>query len=494
VTRAKDREGGVAVLLTLLVVLGVGIGLVTSGLTRTIPLQARTQNRTLIALAEAKQALIGRAVADDDRPGSLPCPDAVTNDADTTPNDGIADKLVAGHCPSYIGRLPWKTLGIADLRDEYGERLWYALSPKYRDDASAQPINSDTPLVPEVAPFQDRLVYANSTANVLVQQAVAVIFAPGSPMGGQLRDATPALCTATGTIIARNLCVGNYLDATDDVNNASLTGPYIAASKSGRFNDRVMPFSARELMPLVEMRVARELREVLLQYRVQSDCQCFPWAGNALGESVLGDHQGRVPSAKALPEAWGGDLPVLPSWFDLNRWGDIIYYTVGKTAQEAKGKDCKLCTSPTLLVDGVGGYSIVFMTPGAAAGVGPVPRPYWSGYVADIENRDGDDWYIQPRSKAMSAGRMTAMPGASPLHCEANAKLLLDHAPCEQKNKKKSKGKKKKGIKGECAYAVENLQVCTCAKAAEDLLDKPCSKKIKNPKCKTAVATVKTCN
>src|SRR5688572_17822632 len=184
-TRAKDRQGGVAVLLTLLVVLGVGIGLVTSGLTRTIPLQARTQNRTLIALAEAKQALIGRAVADDDRPGSLPCPDAVTNDADTVPNDGIADKLVAGHCPSYIGRLPWKTLGIADLRDEYGERLWYALSPKYRDDASAQPINSDTPLLPGLAPFQDRLVYANTMANVLAQQAVAVIFAPGSPMGGQ---------------------------------------------------------------------------------------------------------------------------------------------------------------------------------------------------------------------------------------------------------------------------------------------------------------------
>jgi hypothetical protein len=94
---------------------------------------------------------------------------------------------------------------------------------------------------------------------------------------------------------------------------------------------------------------------------------------------------------QALPENWGGDLPDLPPWFDPNRWGEVIYYTVGKTAQDAKGKDCKDCKSPTLLLNEVGGYSVVFTTPGPAAGVGPVPRPYWSGYVADPENRDGDD-------------------------------------------------------------------------------------------------------
>ena len=95
------RQDGLAVLITLLLVLGVGIGLVTSGVTRSVPLQMRADNRTLVALAEAKQGLIGRAVADADRPGSLPCPDALTDIAGVNvPNDGIADDFVGSDCPS----------------------------------------------------------------------------------------------------------------------------------------------------------------------------------------------------------------------------------------------------------------------------------------------------------------------------------------------------------------------------------------------------------
>ena len=43
-----------------------------------------------------------------------------------------------------IGRLPWKTFGLPDLRDGSGERLWYALSPNFRDNPSVSPLNSDT--------------------------------------------------------------------------------------------------------------------------------------------------------------------------------------------------------------------------------------------------------------------------------------------------------------------------------------------------------------
>ncbi len=31
-----------------------------------------------------------------------------------------------------LGRLPWKTLGLPDLRDAFGERLWYAVSSKHK--------------------------------------------------------------------------------------------------------------------------------------------------------------------------------------------------------------------------------------------------------------------------------------------------------------------------------------------------------------------------
>jgi hypothetical protein len=91
---------------------------------------------TAAALAQAKDALIGRAAADDNRPGSLPCPDfdnGTINPLNTS-NDGTADLLNGIECPSYIGRLPWRTLGLPDLRDGSGERLWYALSRAFRDD------------------------------------------------------------------------------------------------------------------------------------------------------------------------------------------------------------------------------------------------------------------------------------------------------------------------------------------------------------------------
>jgi hypothetical protein len=203
--------------MTLLVVLGVGLALLTASATRSVSVQVRAEMRTRAALAEAKQALVGRAIADNDRPGSLPCPDAVTNVAGNVPDDGIADVFVGNDCPSYIGRLPWRTLGLPDLRDENGERLWYALSSRFRDHVSAQPINSDTK--------GNRLVYAKDNGVVLAPEAVAVIFAPGTPLGNQVRDTAAALCAVTGTVIQNQWCATNYLDTASGVSNASGTGP-----------------------------------------------------------------------------------------------------------------------------------------------------------------------------------------------------------------------------------------------------------------------------
>jgi hypothetical protein len=58
------------------------------------------------AMAQAREALIGRAVAAIDRPGSLPCPD--------TDNDGDENWHISGIvCASYVGRLPWEDAGPA---------------------------------------------------------------------------------------------------------------------------------------------------------------------------------------------------------------------------------------------------------------------------------------------------------------------------------------------------------------------------------------------
>src|SRR5450759_3419021 len=93
--RGKQRG---AVLMIMLVIMVMGIAAVLISSLSTTALKNARQETTSNALAQAKDALIGRAISDSNMPGSLPCPD--TND------DGSAELLSGNNCPSYIGRLP----------------------------------------------------------------------------------------------------------------------------------------------------------------------------------------------------------------------------------------------------------------------------------------------------------------------------------------------------------------------------------------------------
>ena len=83
-------------------------------------------------------------------------------------NNGFED----GSCMAgAIGRVPWKTLGIPEPKDEAGETLWYAIAGPFRIwSMTSTVINSDTK--------GDITVYRDSTATVVSAEAVAVIFAP----------------------------------------------------------------------------------------------------------------------------------------------------------------------------------------------------------------------------------------------------------------------------------------------------------------------------
>src|SRR5205085_490476 len=94
---------------------------------------AQRQRITERALAQAREALIAyaaeRPIDAAVGPGYLPCPDA--------DDDGWAETTcgsLSGHLgqAERLGRLPWKTLGLPDLRDGSGERLWYAVSTRHK--------------------------------------------------------------------------------------------------------------------------------------------------------------------------------------------------------------------------------------------------------------------------------------------------------------------------------------------------------------------------
>ena len=143
--------------------------------------RAQAQARSLSALAQAREALLGYAISYDERHpdmgyGYLPCPDA-GNTGSTPPGACGARDLAA------IGRLPWRTLALPDLLDGWGECLWYALSASIKNNPKAVTLNWDSP--------GQFALYSDNGSPLPVASAdglaVAVILAPGPALETQHR-------------------------------------------------------------------------------------------------------------------------------------------------------------------------------------------------------------------------------------------------------------------------------------------------------------------
>lgn len=216
---------------------------------------------TAAALAQAKDALIGYASADPIRPGELPCPD-VNNDGMIT----ITVDYSGSNCTSLIGRLPWKTLDLPDLRDGAGEHLWYAVSDPFHAN-SATVLNSDTKgTLP---------VYAQDSTTLITNQAVAVIFAPGDALAAQNRgsanvnDATQYLESLNCPINCRN--------------NAVPAGPFIAGpikdvNNNLILNDKLALITHNNLMPTVEKAVGKRTATMLNTHLSGWGTSLYPFA------------------------------------------------------------------------------------------------------------------------------------------------------------------------------------------------------------------------
>lgn len=338
------------------------------------------QKVTANVLAQAREALIGRAASDNNRPGSLPCPDLVTNIPGTNvPNDGIADLLVGNECPSYIGRLPWRTLDLPDLRDASGERLWYALSRAFRDDNSAQPINSNT------------VGTLSVTGSVTATNVIAIVFAPGAPIGSQVRDAAGANVVA------------NYLEGGNEASGATT---FIAGAASTGFNDRLLAIGADALFPVVETRVAREAQAVLRTFYNDPGNGFFPYA-NAYGDGSYqcteNEYGGRIPrfftdQCKADPADpdWKG--VTWPSWFFANKWHEVVFYAVASKCTKPSSPACSasggLLTVTNLPPPNSNIQALIIM-PGRAFSGQTRPCAAVSDCLEDAENTDGDNDYTK---------------------------------------------------------------------------------------------------
>jgi hypothetical protein len=447
-TRALQR--GQAVLL-LVLMLGVGVTIFAYGTVADVSRLNRADKNTRVVLMKAKEALIARALSDLNRPGSFPCPDAVKNNLNDA-NDGIADAASGDNCPSYIGRLPWRTLGTDDLRDDHGERLWYALSPAFRDTTNAL-INSTT--------TGNRTVYSGTS--ILTDQAVAIIFAPGAPLQGQNRSPVDsAACSAPLGTLTQNLCASNYLETLPGsiANNASLAGPYLQAPKSAQFNDQVAVITHSEFMGLVERRVGVELQQALTAFR--NTAGYLPWPdSDGDGLEDIGHNHGRVATHGS--SQWATYVNNALPYFRQNRWGQFFYYAVARNSLLDASKCDKCVGSETLSLDGASGFAALFITPGFQL----APRNTWpEDYIDDAENRNANGAFITPTSALAHRDGLYSVLG-NPGTCSTYAHTLWHNRPCGWASFVTNKA---------CVEAGPALasSQCSCAAAAAVFLVPPC--------------------
>lgn len=246
-------QTGIALLMLLFLIVGIGLTLLLSSLT-SAQQQQEQNKRTQLVLRQAKEALIAWSVTHASVPGWLPCPEDTSIIG--TPNEGKASNTCSNASTS-IGRIAWRTLGLVEPRDANGELLWYILSPGFR---GVPPLGSTG-----IANGQLQLDGAyNGIA--------ALIIAPGAPLPGQTR--TPPSITSPPTS-------ANYLD----LGNAA--GPsFVSTGPKDSFNDQVITITTQELLQAINFRVLAEIRGAFdLQNglrRYYNDNGSFPPAGTPL--------------------------------------------------------------------------------------------------------------------------------------------------------------------------------------------------------------------
>jgi hypothetical protein len=351
---------------------------------------------TTLALARAKEALIAFAASANltsgsSRPGDLPCPDR-TNDGKAETSCGNS---AGSHPERRLGRLPWQTLGVDDLRDGYGEHLWYAVSNNFKNNTRTLPLNSDTVGTITVRDANGNVEFDGTGVNGVV----AVIIAPGYPLTRQ--DGV-----VQNRIAANTNDPTHYLDNIASEDNASFNDGSLDGFFSGPVfdpadpavtiaNDRVVAITQSEIMAAIEKRVAAEVMNCLVGYAAANGGR-YPWAAD-LAATAAGNFSdsantlfGRVPNLMCntggdghtppcdlLPvgtvpggmlTTWGSvpNCFVTNNWFSQNYWNEQVFYSLASAYKPRIGPppSCGTCLS----VDGTGSKQVVVMVAGKAIG------------------------------------------------------------------------------------------------------------------------------
>ncbi len=193
--------------------------------------EARRNEQTDDALSQARDAMLGYVLryreANPDSStkefkevyGYLPLPDLGTSRNNNNLSNSSCKDMEGCEAYSFsgnvvdttvIGRFPWRSLGVAALRDGHGECLWYVVSGGHQRNKPTTPMNWDT-----LAHLDLKIAKGTAELAPLLADAqahdrpVAIIFSPGPTLSGQDRgkSADDNVDTCGGNYSAKN-----YLD------------------------------------------------------------------------------------------------------------------------------------------------------------------------------------------------------------------------------------------------------------------------------------------
>lgn len=310
-------EGGYA-LVALMALVGIGVMVFLVRQFSGVGSQGPRQEAALDALLVAKQALIGHAATyrdnhADEMFGHLPCPD--------TNGDGSADPPCGGAGQSAVGFLPYRTLGLPDLRDESGACLWYAVSANFKNNPkTAAAVNWDLQGNFQVRTGAGAVRLAPEDAE---GGGAAIVFAAGPPLPGQNRTGGGAGRRCGGDAAA---AYAAYLESA-----AFGAGPVAAGTltitegdpAAGNNNDRFVWITPRELFTAIKTRTdfATSLNALGMDIKHRFEGQALlpaPVSGSAAGAKIAGGipatvAAGYFPDSDSSPDYY-------PNWSSQFRY------------------------------------------------------------------------------------------------------------------------------------------------------------------------------
>ena len=227
------------------------------------------------------------------------CPDR-DNDGQST----IAPDAPCGDANRPLARLPWRTLGLPHLRDGAGEGLWYAVSRNFTNNprtncpnpSSAGCLNSDSSGTISVKSSSGSYLHdaRDDDDGYTKTGAIAVVIAPGPPLrrvgyGEQDRSCTSTCDPRDFLEVGNGEDNANFEDSDTDGDgdgdgspDGFIQGDVLDSNGAIILNDRLLPITYRDLVPLLEKRVAGEALSCLRAY--------------------AGAHGGRVPWAASVED------------------------------------------------------------------------------------------------------------------------------------------------------------------------------------------------